>query len=84
VAAEKPRALHEYPDDIRNMKFSLAELKDINMIRQITRGSLKDLGDLLNERAGRVPIFGYPLVCYSPNHSEHEVAEMLLHKQLGS
>ena len=64
------------------MKFSLAELKDINMIRQITRTSLKDLGDLLNERAGRVPIFGYPLLCYSPNRTEQEVAEMLLRKHL--
>ena len=46
----------------------IRDLKDINMIRKITKDSYKDLGDLLNSRK-QVPVFGYPLICYSPNQS---------------
>ena len=50
-------------------KYDLRELRDIKTIRQITKGTYKDLGILINDRKGTIPIFGYPLICYSPNET---------------
>jgi hypothetical protein len=50
------------------MMIDIRDLKDINMIRKVTKDSFKDLGDLLNSRK-QVPVFGYPLICYSPNEN---------------
>ena len=50
-------------------KFEPSELKKIETIRLITQDCHKDLGKLLDDFSGtqaRIPIFGYPLVCYSP------------------
>ena len=49
------------------MQFTYEELKKVDTIRKITKGNIKDLGELLNEGKGKIPIFGYPLICYSPN-----------------
>ena len=53
------------------MMFDLKDLRDINMIRKVTKDSFKDLGDLLNNRK-KIPVFGYPLLCYSPNKSKED------------
>lgn len=50
-----------------NMHFSREEFKKIENIRLITKGNTKELGEILNEGKGNIPIFGYPLICYSPN-----------------
>jgi len=34
----------------------------------VTNGAFKELGDMINERKGKIPIFGYPLLCFSPHH----------------
>ena len=62
----------EVRDEIKE-KYSLEELRDINIIRKITKGSYKELGDLIDERKGTIPIFGYPLMSYSPNRSLNEL-----------
>ena len=49
------------------MHFSREEFKKIENIRLITKGNTKELGEILNEGKGNIPIFGYPLICYSPN-----------------
>ena len=41
-------------------------IQDIDQIREITKGTLKDLGEFLNSGFTQVPVFGYPPVCYSP------------------
>lgn len=74
---EKPKSLGlfkentETREDIKGMRFDLKELRDITMIRKITKDSYKDLGDLLNY-GKKIPIFGYPLICYSPNQNKED------------
>ena len=54
-------------------KFAPDELKKIETIRLITADCHKDLGKLLENYKGTtaaIPIFGYPLICYSPNALE--------------
>lgn len=57
------------------MKFHLEELSDIKMIRKVTKDAYKDLGELLDSNK-KVPIFGYPLLCYSPNMSKEQQLQM--------
>jgi hypothetical protein len=45
-------------------------LKDIKQIRSITKDIYKDLDALVSEGKGKIPIFGYPLICFSPNQSQ--------------
>lgn len=58
---------HDEEEDIAHKKFSMEQLKDIHTIRKINKNSFKDLSKLLNDGKGHIPIFGYPLICYSPN-----------------
>ena len=55
-------------DDLKNLKIDIRELRDLAKIRKVTKNSYKDLGDLLNTNS-KIPIFGYPLICYSPVQS---------------
>lgn len=48
-------------------KFKLNELKDIETIRRINANSSKELAVYVDDRKGKIPIFGYPIMCYSPN-----------------
>ena len=48
-------------------KFTWEELKDIKVIRRINKDQYKELGHMLDDGKGNIPIFGYPLICYSPN-----------------
>ena len=66
------------------MQFTYEELKKVDTIRKITKGNIKDLGELLNEGKGKIPIFGYPLICYSPNQTQEELLQELLNKNKGS
>ena len=45
------------------------------MIRKITKDSFKELGDLLDGGQTQVPVFGYPLICYSPKAEEEDQAQ---------
>ena len=54
-------------------KFTWNELKDIKVIRRINKDQYKELGHLLNDGKGNIPIFGYPLVCYSPNSNPQDL-----------
>lgn len=42
-------------------------MRDIETIRFINKNSSKELAVYVDDRMGKVPIFGYPLLCYSPN-----------------
>lgn len=53
--------------DIAKMKFDLNQLRDIKTIRKINANSSKELAIYVDDRKGKVPIFGYPVMCYSPN-----------------
>ena len=60
---------HEYDtcgNVYKDKKFHLQHFKDITNIRRVTKGQFKELGQMLAEGKGRIPIFGYPLVCFSP------------------
>ena len=69
-------------DDIKNMKIDIRELRDLAKIRKVTKNSYKDLGDLLNTNS-KIPIFGYPLICYSPVQSAEYQLQMLFDIQSG-
>mmetsp|Transcript_4035 Transcript_4035/g.6048 ORF Transcript_4035/g.6048 Transcript_4035/m.6048 type:complete len:103 (+) Transcript_4035:1186-1494(+) len=58
------------PMRLSGTSFTQEDLKNIETIRKITKDTYKELGEFLNERKGQVPIFGYPLICYSPNSFE--------------
>ena len=55
-----------------NMKFDLNSLSDIKTIRKINANSSKELAVYVNDRMGKVPIFGYPVMCYSPNEFNND------------
>ena len=60
---------HEYDtcgNVFRDKKFHLRHFQDIANIRRVTKDQFKELGDMIDEGKGRLPIFGYPLVCFSP------------------
>ena len=47
-------------------EYDISYFKDVDNIRKVTKGSFKELGDILNEGNDRIPIFGYPLFNFSP------------------
>ena len=57
----------EEEKDIAHQKFTMEQLKSIHTIHRINKNSFKDLSKLLSDGKGHIPIFGYPLICYSPN-----------------
>ncbi len=38
----------------------------------MTHGAYRDLQPFVDDNFGRVPVFGYPLVCYSPRDQGQE------------
>ena len=54
-------------DNLSKMKFDNEQMKNIETIRYINKNSSKELAVYVDDRMGKVPIFGYPLMCYSPN-----------------
>ena len=55
--------------DLDKLNFNKEELHDIKNIREINKNSSKELAIYVDEVKGHIPIFGYPLMCYSPNES---------------
>ncbi len=48
----------------------------------ICQNSSKELGDFINNQSGKVPIFGYPLLCYSPKQSLADNHKIVLKKDV--
>lgn len=44
----------------------MQELHDVEKIRKVTKGVYKELNPFVDDSSGRVPVFGFPLICYSP------------------
>ncbi len=43
----------------------------------MTKGAFRDLQQFVNDQQGRVPVFGYPLICYSPVRKHEEGTKVL-------
>ena len=44
----------------------MQELNDVEKIRKVTKGVYRELNPFVDDNSGRVPVFGFPLICYSP------------------
>ena len=51
--------------------YQLNHFKDIANIRRVTKDQFRELGSVLEDRQGGVPIFGYPLFNFSPRCAGH-------------
>ena len=67
--------------DMQQQFYQLNYFKDIGNIRWATKGSFKDLGTILDERKGRVPIFGYAPFNFSPTSSKRLGLSQPLYKK---
>ena len=38
-------------------------------VRKLTNGNCKELEEFVGDVKGRIPVFGYPMMCYSPPDS---------------
>jgi len=61
-----PRISTEQAKEQQDGMYQLNHFRDIHNIRKVTKNQFKELGSILDERKGRVPIFGYPLFNFSP------------------
>jgi hypothetical protein len=43
-------------------------------IRSVTKGVFKELNPYVDDNSGRVPVFGFPLICYSPLHKDDKLS----------
>ena len=44
-------------------------------MRNLTRGKCKELEHFVSNVRGRIPVFGYPMLCYSPPNSGFEISD---------
>ena len=42
------------------------DIQDLEGVRSLTRGKCKELEQFVANVKGRIPVFGYPMMCYSP------------------
>ena len=47
-------------------KIDITDLSNIENIRKVTRGQFKELSQFVDDRKGRIPLFGFPMISYSP------------------
>ena len=45
------------------------EVTNLEEVRKLTSGNCKELEQFVANVKGRIPIFGYPMMCYSPPDS---------------
>lgn len=49
----------------KNQLQRVSELAKVQKIREVTARAYKDLQPFVDNNFGLVPVFGYPLVCYT-------------------
>ena len=42
------------------------DISNLEGVRSLTRGKCKELEKFVSNIKGRIPVFGYPMLCYSP------------------
>ena len=50
-------------------------IQDLEGVRNLTKGKCKELEEFVANVKGRIPVFGYPMMCYSPPASGLNISD---------
>jgi len=59
------------PNPSKPIMNKVSKYRKVENLRKILLQNRVELNEYVGTTGGRMPVFGYPLVCYSPHHTQH-------------